>query len=91
VKKNEGLPLVLCGAKSKRTGKSCRQPAMKNGKCRLHGGKSSGPKTRKGRDRIKIANTKHGLYRRASISERKFIRELLLKGENSLIEIKNHY
>jgi len=31
-----------CGAKSKRTGKPCRQPAMQNGRCRLHGGKSTG-------------------------------------------------
>lgn len=28
----------LCGAASKRTGNPCRQPAMKNGRCRLHGG-----------------------------------------------------
>jgi hypothetical protein len=28
-----------CGAKT-RTGSTCRQPAMKNGRCRLHGGKS---------------------------------------------------
>jgi len=32
----------ICGAKSKRTGKPCRQPAMTNGRCRLHGGKSTG-------------------------------------------------
>jgi len=32
----------LCGAKSKRTGQPCRQPAMANGRCRLHGGKSTG-------------------------------------------------
>jgi len=31
-----------CGAKAKRTGRPCRQPAMKNGRCRLHGGKSTG-------------------------------------------------
>jgi len=31
-----------CGAKSKRTGEPCRQPAMANSKCRLHGGKSTG-------------------------------------------------
>jgi hypothetical protein len=44
MEKNEGLPLALCGAKAKRTGKKCSQPAMKNGRCRLHGGKSTGPK-----------------------------------------------
>ena len=30
----------LCGAKSKQTGNPCQQPAMKNGRCRLHGGKT---------------------------------------------------
>ena len=30
-----------CGAKT-RIGSPCRQPAMKNGRCRLHGGKSPG-------------------------------------------------
>jgi hypothetical protein len=30
-----------CGAKT-RAGSVCRQPAMKNGRCRLHGGKSPG-------------------------------------------------
>ena len=29
-----------CGAKTKRTGSRCRQPAMSNGRCRLHGGKT---------------------------------------------------
>jgi len=34
--------IQLCGANAKRTGKPCRQPAMSNGRCRLHGGKSTG-------------------------------------------------
>jgi len=29
-----------CGAKRKRDGKPCTHPAMKNGRCRLHGGKT---------------------------------------------------
>ena len=39
------LPMHLsprCGAHSRRTGKPCRNPAMKNGRCRMHGGKSPG-------------------------------------------------
>jgi hypothetical protein len=31
-----------CGAKTRR-GTACRCPAMKNGRCKLHGGKSTGP------------------------------------------------
>jgi len=37
-----------CGARSKRTGKPCRGAAMPNGRCKLHGGKSTGPRTPEG-------------------------------------------
>ena len=33
-----------CGAKT-RAGGQCKAPAMKNGRCRVHGGSSTGPKT----------------------------------------------
>lgn len=33
------MPRTDCGAKTRKGGR-CRQPAMKNGRCRLHGGKS---------------------------------------------------
>jgi hypothetical protein len=32
--------LPKCGAHARRTGKPCQQPAMANGRCRLHGGKA---------------------------------------------------
>lgn len=41
--KHKGHFLALCAARAKRTGKLCRQLAMPNGKCRMHGGRSSGP------------------------------------------------
>jgi hypothetical protein len=50
-----------CGAKTRR-GTSCQCPAMKNGRCRLHGGLSTGPKTPEGIERIRRAVTKHGRY-----------------------------
>lgn len=31
-----------CGAKARSTGQPCRGSAMKNGRCRLHGGVSTG-------------------------------------------------
>jgi hypothetical protein len=37
-----------CGART-RTGAPCRSPAMKSGRCRMHGGASTGPATRVGR------------------------------------------
>ena len=29
-----------CGAYARRTGNSCKSPAMANGRCRMHGGKT---------------------------------------------------
>src|SRR5262249_6700992 len=37
-----------CGARCKRTGKPCRGAAMPNGRCKVHGGKSTGPRTPEG-------------------------------------------
>jgi hypothetical protein len=48
-----------CGAKN-RAGNPCCAPAMANGRCRLHGGKCTGPRTAKGKADFKAAHTKHG-------------------------------
>jgi hypothetical protein len=48
-----------CGAKT-RAGCPCRQPAMRNGRCRLHGGKSTGPRTAAGLARSQNARWRHG-------------------------------
>ena len=53
-----------CGAHSRRTGKPCLQPAMKNGRCRLHGGKSTGPRTEQGKLSQSIAAWYDGTRRR---------------------------
>ena len=50
-----------CGAKN-RAGNPCCAPAMANGRCRLHGGKCTGPRTEKGKADFKAAHTKHGRY-----------------------------
>ena len=36
-----------CGAKT-RSGKPCQAPGMANGRCRMHGGASTGPRTPEG-------------------------------------------
>src|SRR5262249_46350277 len=53
-----------CGARCKRTGKPCRGAAMPNGRCKLHGGKSTGPRTPEGLERSRRANWKHGHFSR---------------------------
>jgi len=52
-----------CGARAKRTGQPCRAPACRGKRrCRLHGGRSTGPKTTAGRERSGRANWIHGGY-----------------------------
>lgn len=55
-----------CQALSRRTRRQCGAPAVRGKRvCRLHGGKSTGPKTKEGRKRCGIAKTVHGGETRA--------------------------
>jgi hypothetical protein len=65
-----------CGAKT-RNGKKCRAPAMRNGRCRMHGGTSTGPRTREGLAHSRRARWKHGLYSAEAKEERRFFRQLV--------------
>jgi len=67
-----------CGARSKRTGKPCRAAAMPNGRCKVHGGKSTGPRTLEGLERSRRANRKHGYYSREAKAERSRVRAAIL-------------
>lgn len=60
-----------CSARSKRTGVQCRSPALRGkAKCRMHGGRSTGPKTVEGRARIAAAHLLHGRETRKARCER---------------------
>ena len=64
-------PGQRCGAKT-RWGTACQRPANKrNGRCRLHGGASSGPRTKEGLAKIAAANTTTGQHTKAMIAKRK--------------------
>ena len=53
-------PGKRCLAKTRRS-TECQRPAITgSGRCRLHGGRSTGPRTQEGRARISAANMKHG-------------------------------
>jgi len=53
-------PGVRCGARTK-AGGECQRPAVKRtGRCTRHGGKSTGPRTQAGRDKIAALHTTHG-------------------------------
>ena len=64
-----------CGART-RGGSPCRNMSMKNGRCRMHGGASTGPKTADGLARWRASVTIHGGRSREMIEFRRRIREL---------------
>ena len=65
-----------CGAKT-RAGAPCRGPGMWSEKsqrftrCRLHGGKSTGPRTPEGLEKCRRSNWKHGKRSKAVIQQRR--------------------
>ena len=68
---------------------------MPNGRCRLHGGISTGPKTAEGINRIHKAVTKHGRYSAATMLRRERYRQVLLgrhfKGKLELLDsLRDH-
>ena len=78
-------PGERCGAKT-RKGTPCQRPAnKKNGRCRLHGGASSGPRTEVGRARVSAANLRHGKYTKDKLEKR---RENAAKGREIRRELR---
>ena len=67
-----------CGART-RSGAPCKGPAMHNGRCRMHGGTSTGPRTKRGLANSSVANWKHGLYSAKARVEAKLLRQFLRK------------
>ncbi len=64
------ISCLKCSAKSKRTGNGCMAPAMR-GKavCKTHGGRSTGPRTAEGIERIRQAQLKHGERTKEAVAE----------------------
>lgn len=78
--KNDNPPADLanvtrCGAKTRRQ-TACLSPAMKNGRCRMHGGASTGPRTAEGKERTRRAAITHGYYTREAREARAQARTL---------------
>jgi hypothetical protein len=51
---------------------------MPNGRCKVHGGKSTRPRTPEGLERSRRANWKHGYYSREAKAERLRVRTAIL-------------
>ena len=77
------LAAPRCGAKT-RAGESCRGPAMRNGRCRMHGGASTGPRTAEGLARGRRAGWKHGA-RSAEMAALRAAARVCLRRLDSLI------
>ena len=77
---------VRCGAKT-RLGTDCQCPAMANGRCRMHGGGSTGPRTTAGLQRSRLANWKHGAYSAEAKAEASFVRQLLRESKALLLKL----
>lgn len=86
-------PGVRCGARTAAGGK-CKRPAVKRtGRCTRHGGKSTGPRTQAGLDKLAALHTKHGRLtkekrvaakKRAAVGRK--VRAEIKQIETSLIE-----
>lgn len=84
--------IKLCGAKARTNNhQPCRQSAMANGRCRLHGGltpkHNSGPKTETGQLNQKMGSWKHGLRSKDAIVERYAIGDMIRQCKNLLKKI----
>ncbi|WP_424139993.1 HGGxSTG domain-containing protein [Roseomonas chloroacetimidivorans] len=73
-----------CFAKT-RSGGRCQSPAMPNGRCRMHGGLSTGPRTAEGLERSRRARHIHGCYGADAKLFRRLIRDLK-KNQKQIIE-----
>ena len=75
-----------CNAKT-RQNTLCQSPAMKNGRCRLHGGKSTGAKTKEGIERIKKANLRHGKCTKEWIANHREAMAFLRYANKALLDL----
>lgn len=60
---------------------------MANGRCRMHGGPSTGPQSAEGKARSSQNRLLHGRYSREAIQEQRESRELLRQCREFLVEV----
>jgi hypothetical protein len=91
--KNGNLPgdpstAPRCGARTRR-GTPCCAPAMRGRqRCRMHGGASTGPRTKRGLARSRRANWKHGRYSAAEKLEVRQVCELVRECRAQIRDMK---
>ena len=82
-------PGKRCEAKT-RKGTPCQRPAkLPVGRCRLHGGASTGPRTEAGLARLAASKTKHGRYTKIEKAKAKARAQIGREIWKELKEIEN--
>jgi hypothetical protein len=63
----------------------CQNPAIKDrARCKLHGGRSTGPRTPEGKARAAAAHTKHGRRSKAHVEKIRYINAEIRRITNEL-------
>jgi hypothetical protein len=84
-------PGQRCEAQTRR-GTLCQRPGTKlNGRCRLHGGKSTGPRTEAGLARLIASKIKHGRTTKAKREEARRRAEQGREMRAELLELENWF
>ena len=61
---------------------------MANGRCRLHGGKSTGPRTAAGIERCRTARWQHGMSSQEALAEKRRLRVLLHEADGLIRDLR---
>jgi len=94
IRMNKKHPGLVCGATGRQTGKPCTLAAgfgtdhVGNGRCKLHGGKSTGPKTPEGKAKTAQNGRLHGLYAAVLSPAEREIFESLNSGERKVADLE---
>lgn len=77
--------MAQCTAKSKRSQKQCERWAVRGRHtCPMHRGKSTGPRTKAGKEHSRMARLKHGAYSKAAQKEYRQAMALIRVSKNFL-------
>ena len=77
----------ICGAINRQS-RPCGNRPLANGRCKYHGGLSTGPRSAEGLERSRMANWRHGFYSAASIERRLHFRRIMTASRKSLVEME---
>ena len=81
-------PGIRCRARTQK-GSPCQRPAVKQtGRCSRHGGKSTGPRTQNGKDKIAALHTTHGRTTKVERAKAKHMAEVGRQVRAELKEIE---